>query len=295
MIRIEVTGRMDQSRLIAFKEKAHAELSRSGVSASRIRKIIAIAIELAQNIQRYGPIEQDPWDNEDPSHRVGYGAISIVQNDSGIEIVSRNRIDPPNRSILVSRLESIRDKDDNELDRLFHEQRRGEGTERGAGLGFIEIARNSNIGLQWRITNESGTLEIELRAYVRRDDLEKYLVDRGPDTLGVVCDAGTGEVKLEGSSYPEDAFAFFEPIGTWIESYLKGNPRTISLVCSIDYLNSSSSKSLFDLFDLVERSLSSESSARVTWKYPKDDPDARVVGEEFAEDVSIPFMFEEIG
>ena len=287
MIRFDLNGRLDQAKIVEYRERAQSELSKARVPLRIIRRILAIAVEFAQNVQRYGPYE---------GGGVGHGSISIVQNRSGYEVTSRNRVvDPVNEPILVSRLESIDSKSGPEVDQMFHERRRGEGTARGAGLGFIEIARKSDIGLQWSFVEMLGGHELELRAFVRSEALENYSVDRGPDTLGVLCDAIKGEVNLEGSSYPEDAFAFFEPIGEWVESFLRDSGRTISIVCFIDYLNSSSSKSLFDLFDLVEQSLSSDASAGVTWRYARDDPDARMVGEEFAEDVSIPFTFEEIG
>jgi hypothetical protein len=66
------------------------------------------------------------------------------------------------------------------------------------------------------------------------------------------------------------------------------------LVCTIDYLSSSSSKSLFDLFDMIAGRAPDGCDLQVIWRYDRNDPDAREVGEEFAEDVDIPFVFESI-
>ena len=122
--------------------------------------------------------------------------------------------------------------------------------------------------------------------------MERLTIPRGSDTLGVTCDPDSGVVTLEGSSYPEDAFSFFEPVVSWITDYLAGRPGRLSLVCTIDYLSSSSSKSLFDMFDMIAGNAPDGCGLQVVWRYGADDPDAREVGEEFAEDVDIPFTFE---
>ena len=162
----------------------------------------------------------------------------------------------------------------------------------GAGLGLLEIARISDIGLQWTwIENRE---ELDLSARIDTGVVVTNIsVSRGPVTLGIEGDAETGTVSLSGSSYPEDAFAFFESITNWIESYFDTDPKTFTLVCEIDHLNSSSSKSLFDLLDMGEHHAPVGCKSSVIWRHPAIDPDMRIVGEEFAEDVTIPFTFEE--
>lgn len=125
--------------------------------------------------------------------------------------------------------------------------------------------------------------------------MERLTISRGSDSLGVTCDPDSGVVTLEGSSYPEDAFAFFEPVVSWVEGYLADGPPQLRLVCTIDYLSSSSSKSLFDMLDMIAGNAPDGCDVQVVWRYETDDPDAREVGEEFAEDVDIPFVFETIG
>jgi len=123
-------------------------------------------------------------------------------------------------------------------------------------------------------------------------EMDSLTIPRGKDTLGVVCDPARGAVEFEGSSFPEDAFLFFEPVVSWVETYLASAPAKLHIICTIDYLSSSSSKSLFDLFDLVSKESPDGCDTLVVWRFDTDDPDTRDVGEEFAEDVDVPFRFE---
>ena len=119
--------------------------------------------------------------------------------------------------------------------------------------------------------------------------MENLKIEAGKETPGVFCDAETGEITLRGNSYPEDAFTFYEPVLEWTEGFVGSESRPLTAHLTIDYINSSSSKSLFDLLDLLDTYDRGEGTARVKWYYPKDDEDALEMGEEFQEDLSLPF------
>lgn len=94
----------------------------------------------------------------------------------------------------------------------------------------------------------------------------------------------TGDISIKGKSYPENAFEFFEPIMDWIEQYFESTTNdktTINL--EITYFNSSTSKVLFDLFDILEENCDSK-DIQVNWIYDKEDESSKEAGEEFIED-----------
>lgn len=72
------------------------------------------------------------------------------------------------------------------------------------------------------------------------------------ETLQVDCDAQTGIINLEGISYPQDSAEFFEPISDWLSCYIKDVGGAIVLNVKVSYLNSSSTKFLFELIDKME-------------------------------------------
>jgi hypothetical protein len=87
---------------------------------------------------------------------------------------------------------------------------------------------------------------------------------------------------FRGKSYPENTFDFYAKTLEWIEEYLakRQNPATLDL--DLAYLNSSSSKLFFDLFDLLESH--SDKGVKVNWYYDEENESALESGEEFMED-----------
>jgi hypothetical protein len=109
------------------------------------------------------------------------------------------------------------------------------------------------------------------------------------DTLKVTCHYETGIIKLEGVSYPADAAEFFNPIFEWLETYIEQVGGTIVMNLFINYLNTSSTKCLFDIVDRMEEYYNDNNKAQVNWYYEKNDEDIKEIGLEFQEDMQIPF------
>jgi len=94
---------------------------------------------------------------------------------------------------------------------------------------------------------------------------------------------------IEGNCYPENATAFFDPVLSWLRNYRKDGGRRMTLNVKLDYFNTSSSKCLLDLFQLLQEANAEGTQLRVCWLYCQDDPDMRENGEEFAHDLKLPF------
>jgi hypothetical protein len=109
------------------------------------------------------------------------------------------------------------------------------------------------------------------------------------DTLKVTCHYETGIIKLEGVSYPADAAEFFNPIFEWLETYIEQVGGAIVMNLFINYLNTSSTKCLFDIVDRMEEYYNDNNKAQVNWYYEKNDEDIKEIGLEFQEDMQIPF------
>jgi len=121
--------------------------------------------------------------------------------------------------------------------------------------------------------------------------VEQLNIAKTKDSLGIDCDPVTGIVDMVGSSYPEDALGFFQPLCSWIEKYIRGNTRPVILNLKIDYLNTSSSKSFFDIFDMLDEYVENGGTVQVNWHYKKDDIDILETGREFSEDLKLRFEF----
>lgn len=108
----------------------------------------------------------------------------------------------------------------------------------------------------------------------------------------VRLDAGSGRLDFSGDSYPEDASQFYQQIFSWIESFLNTKPALCKLVLDLNYLNSSSTKSIMILFDMLEEAHNDGQLIEVTWRYHEDNDVSHEIGLEFKEDYVFPITFE---
>ncbi|OHD16588.1 MAG: hypothetical protein A2087_04210 [Spirochaetes bacterium GWD1_61_31] len=93
---------------------------------------------------------------------------------------------------------------------------------------------------------------------------------------------------LKGESYPENSFEFFAPLFSWLKAEL---PRLEKLTLRVDipYMNSSSTKCMLDVLDMLAERAATGADIRVEWLYEKGNDRAYELAEEFSEDVSLPF------
>ena len=93
-------------------------------------------------------------------------------------------------------------------------------------------------------------------------------------------------LQIKGESYPENTMEFYSPLFDYLKKYL-ALPEVLPLTVNVDliYFNSSSSKTLINLFDLLDAVAKEGRSITINWIYESDDEDNLEFGEEFAEDL----------
>jgi SiaC family regulatory phosphoprotein len=107
-------------------------------------------------------------------------------------------------------------------------------------------------------------------------------------TVKVDFDPETGILELEGASYPENASEFYQPIFNWINRYITDVKKNILLNLRLNYLNTSSTKCMLDILDLLEEYYEVGGEVTINWYYAEGDEDILETGEEFAEDSKVP-------
>lgn len=115
--------------------------------------------------------------------------------------------------------------------------------------------------------------------------MENLQIEKTNNIPEVNFDAQTGVLIITGRSYPENTFEVYKPINEWIKSYFKetSNEKTI-VNLELTYLNSSSLKAYFDMFDLFEEATKNGKKIEISWIYESDDDIIEETGEDFIED-----------
>jgi hypothetical protein len=116
--------------------------------------------------------------------------------------------------------------------------------------------------------------------------MENLIVEATKSTPSLFFDAQAGFLEIKGKSYPENAAKFYAQIFEWVGSYLESTDQTgVRLTLEIIYLNSSSSKALLNLLDLLDSSAKRGREVVITWRYHAENETALECGEEFKEDL----------
>ncbi len=108
-------------------------------------------------------------------------------------------------------------------------------------------------------------------------------------TPEVHFDPVTGVLSMSGESYPENSFEFYRPIISWLTRFRAIHNGPITLNTNLSYLNTGSTKSMMDIFDLLEESYLNGKTIAVNWYYDEENHRALETAEEFREEVSFSF------
>lgn len=121
--------------------------------------------------------------------------------------------------------------------------------------------------------------------------MESLYIEKTKSTPEILFDSSNSKLRIEGQSYPENAFKFYEPIFNWIDSYLKELDQEVILEIyfHMPYINTSSSKCMMMLLEKLEEAYKEGKKVAVRWYYDIENDTALECAEEFKEDLIIPF------
>lgn len=113
------------------------------------------------------------------------------------------------------------------------------------------------------------------------------------DTPGVILDKVSNEFKFYGKSLPEDVEEFYRPILMWLKTYAEMPLTETKVVFEMEYVNTASSKRIFDVLSLLKEIENNEKgSVKVVWKFSEDDEDLEEAGNEYKELIGLDMEFD---
>ncbi len=130
------SGPMTEDLLTTISNPVRHQLSDKETEEVVAKRVFGVFIEQAQNIIRYSHHKTKATGDS-------IGTIAISVADDGFLIEAVNVVDPSKKGILEASLIELSVKDQKELRELYKKRLRDGPPEdsRGAGLGFIEMAR----------------------------------------------------------------------------------------------------------------------------------------------------------
>ena len=98
-------------------------------------------------------------------------------------------------------------------------------------------------------------------------------------------------LRIEGQSYPENAFKFYEPVFAWLDEHLRHieQEMVLEIYFHMPYINTSSSKCVMMLLEKLENAYRDGQKIAIHWYYDSENETALECAEEFKEDLTMPF------
>ncbi|MCE5286787.1 MAG: DUF1987 domain-containing protein [Pelosinus sp.] len=121
--------------------------------------------------------------------------------------------------------------------------------------------------------------------------MDDLFIAQTKSTPNILFEPQKAKLSIEGQSYPENAFKFYEPIFVWMDEYLAQlkEDAVLEIYFHMPYINTSSSKCMMMLFEKLEEAHEAGKTVNIRWYYDQDNEIALDCAEEFKEDLTVPF------
>ena len=122
--------------------------------------------------------------------------------------------------------------------------------------------------------------------------MEPLEIARTSDSPYVRFDAEAEIFEIKGWLIPEDPQKFFQPVIEWSKEYIKNpNPKT-EIDLNIEYINTSSSKSLMHILRVYERLNQIDNNVKINWYFSEED--MLEAAHDYMSVVKIPFEIRKV-
>jgi hypothetical protein len=130
--------------------------------------------------------------------------------------------------------------------------------------------------------------------------MEKYIVEATEFTPEIIFNPDNWQLSFKGVSRPEDVMKFYMPAINWLKlldeniqthTNEKYNIAIIHLIFHFSYFNSSSSKMLLQIIEIIKKIQRDGIDITVDWYYDETDEQMYDDGQDLAEAVDIPFNY----
>jgi hypothetical protein len=126
----------------------------------------------------------------------------------------------------------------------------------------------------------------------KNDTMEKVVIQEPMKNIpGMVFFPEKMLVEVSGRSIPENPELIFRKFDDWINTHFKSE-STLTVSVFLEYINSGSSKYLYEILRKLTAFKVSGKKVRLIWKYEEDDESMLDLGEHYRDSAGIPLEIE---
>ncbi|HOO99446.1 MAG TPA: DUF1987 domain-containing protein [Bacteroidales bacterium] len=124
--------------------------------------------------------------------------------------------------------------------------------------------------------------------------MEKYVIQEALRNVpGFIFFPEVNRLEVSGRSIPENPEMIFRRLDEWITLHFEKN-NTLDVRIQLEYINSGSSKYLYEILKRLTVFGRSDNSVKMTWLYEEDDEAMLELGEHYRDTAGIPLGIEKI-
>jgi hypothetical protein len=121
--------------------------------------------------------------------------------------------------------------------------------------------------------------------------VEPLIIESAKSTPKIDFNPENRVLVVEGQSYPENSFKFYDPIFQWLDAFFADidDDELIKMEISLPYINTSSSKCILMLLEKLEEACNNGRNICINWYYDKDNESEMECAQDFKEFVELEF------
>ena len=163
------SGYMTEEVLSGIGQAIRMKLELEEADKKIARSVFSLFVEQVQNVIRYSAEKEEFLSKEDMKKELRFGVLTVGVKEGSFFVSCSNVVEQVDVERLNKNLNHIKSLDTGGLKKLYKETLRGQTPEgsKGAGVGFIDIARRASKGFEFDFMNiENDRSYFVIKAYV---------------------------------------------------------------------------------------------------------------------------------
>jgi hypothetical protein len=121
-----------------------------------------------------------------------------------------------------------------------------------------------------------------------------YHIDRTETSPQIDLDVDNGVMDFIGRSLPHNSEQFYSRVYSWLDDYLLQPKVETTVNMKLDYLDTSSSKHLYNIFSRLHNVSKLGQHVQVNWHYETGDEEMAETGKDYESLFKLDFAFIEV-
>lgn len=159
------SGFITEDLLLGIGNTIKKKLEIADMDKKKSKSVFSVFVEQMQNVIRYSAERESHSDSTDLS----YGIVAVGEADGKVFVTCGNIVEGKDADRLKANLDKIKSLDKEGLKALWKETLKGDTPEgsKGAGVGFIDIARRAEGGMEYDFAEiDGGRFFFTVKAFI---------------------------------------------------------------------------------------------------------------------------------